>query len=199
MRPERPSATRQRSVDLVGGNLQKFRPLAVEGSAGGRVAAVGEPCAPATFQQILCAEDVGLQEEARIGDGAVYVALGGEIDHIVGVFFAEYALHQRAVADIALNEGDIGALQLLLECEQIARIGEGVEHHYAHVVAMLPEQIFHEICADKSGSSCHEICCHTDTFNIFPKLRIIHNKTKSRAARVAAAMKIKAVCQCSGD
>jgi|GEM_PF-5011521 len=52
--------------------------------------------------------DVGLDEAARVEDGAVDVGLGGEVDY--GVHLGHQAVHQLLVADVTLHEAVVGVV-----------------------------------------------------------------------------------------
>ena len=55
-------------------------------------------------------DDVRLQEDAGILDGAVDMALGGEVHHDVGVLLGEELVHALAVADVNLDEAEVGVI-----------------------------------------------------------------------------------------
>lgn len=87
----------------------------------------------ARLEQPHHALHVGVQERLGIGDGAVDVGLGGEVDH--GVAPGHHRAQQRFVADVAHHElhpvlgepGDVGG---------VARVGELVQHGHAHARAL---------------------------------------------------------------
>ncbi len=87
----------QGAVHLVGGDLLKLHPVAISVIT----------CLPSRLgnvQQVQRAHHVRLDEHVRIGDGAVDMALRGEIHHIVyGVLFKQ-SLHGLCITDVGLHE-----------------------------------------------------------------------------------------------
>ena len=104
-----------------------------------------KPGLAGAIEHILCAQDIRLQEEARIGDTAVHMALGCKVDDIVNIIFPHDFLHQLAVANIAPDEGNVGALQLALDGSQVTGIGQGIEDNDLDVVAILTQNILHKV------------------------------------------------------
>ena len=120
----------------------------------------GAPRLAGAIEHVLCAQDIGLEKQARVGDAAVHMALGREVDDIVHVVVTQDVLHQFAVTHIASDEGDIGAFYLLLDGSQVAGISQGVEDDDLDVVAILVEDVFHKVRADKTCGSRDEISLH---------------------------------------
>src|SRR5699024_8711758 len=54
------------------------------------------------------AENVGLQEDARILNGTIDVALGRKVDDDIGVLLFKETEYPLSVADIQLDEAEIG-------------------------------------------------------------------------------------------
>ena len=62
---------------------------------GGDLVVALDAVLAAGVHQHLGAQDVGLQEDLGILDGAVHVALGGEVHHHIGFFFLEELITRR--------------------------------------------------------------------------------------------------------
>ena len=68
-----------------------------------------------TFDAVLAAGihhhcgtlDVGIQEDLRILNGAVYVALGSEVHHDIRVLLLKELVNGFAVADVDLTETEV--------------------------------------------------------------------------------------------
>ena len=104
-----------------------------------------EPGLTGAVKHVLCAQDVGFQEEARIGDTAVHMALGGKVNDIVHVKLPHDALNQFAVAHVTTHEGDIRPLYFLLDRSQVTGIGQCIKDDDLDVVAILIENVFHKV------------------------------------------------------
>ena len=133
----------ERAIDLVGRNLQVFLARGIGVAALGVLA--GKPGLAGTVEHILGAQDVGLEEQARIGDAAVHMALGSKVDDIVHIVVLQDVLHQLTVAHVAADEGHVGTLDFLLDGCQVAGIGQGVENDDLDVVAILVKDVFHKV------------------------------------------------------
>ena len=95
-------------------------------------------------EQVLGAKDVGGHEGGRVGDGAVHVGLGREVDHGVHSVFVEQGGHQIGVGDVAVHE-DVAAVaglgRGLFQGQQVgpvARVGQLVQVDHAPVGVVLP-------------------------------------------------------------
>jgi len=148
----------ERAIDFVGRNLVIAHALAPFGVAV--LVFAHDPRAAGGIEQVLRAQNVGLQEELRVFDGAVHMALGGEVHHDVDVVFLEKFVGQRAVADVAFHEEAALLVDVGGNGAKVAGVGERVEHHDAHIVVVL-QQIFHVVCANEAGAARHEISFHS--------------------------------------
>jgi len=63
---------------------------------------------PAGVHQHLSAQHIGAQEDLRVFDGAVHMALRREVDHNVRPLFLKQPIHQRAVGNVPLDEAEVG-------------------------------------------------------------------------------------------
>jgi len=112
------------------------------------------PVAAYYFEQMEGADDVGLDEVFRAVDGAVDVALGGEVDDGARLLFGEQFADQGAVADVALDE-DVALVAVQAgEVLQVAGVGEFVEIEDRLVV--LSQPVEDEVRADEAGAAGDE-------------------------------------------
>ena len=100
------------------------------------------------------AHDVCAGEREGILDGAVHVALGGEVDYAVDLIFLHYPAHLVKVCYVGLHEGIVGAVLDVLEVGEVAGIGELVEVDNAAVRIFIYEQADY-MAADESSSACN--------------------------------------------
>ena len=92
----------QSAVDLVGRDLQvllAFLPSLCLGVV---------PSFLGALQQVHGAHDVALDEDLRVLDGAVHVALRGKVDDVIEIVLCEQAFDKLLVADVALHEDMAG-------------------------------------------------------------------------------------------
>ena len=155
----------QRTIDLVGGDLQEAKPVA---SVGGQSGAV----LPAGIQQPEGSHHVCLDEIGRPFDGAVDVRLGGEIHHGRGLVLFEQFCHPRPVADIALHETVPGVLGHLGQRLQAAGIGQLVERNDRGVC--FADRHPHKTASDEARAAGYEygwiFLCHFNRSGVFWKI-----------------------------
>ena len=94
------------------------------------------------------AEDVGLQEDAGVLDGAVHMAFGRKVDNDIGVLLLKEAVNALSVADVELDEAEVWLVHDPRERRKIARIGEFIEADDA-VAGMLLQHMENEVAADE--------------------------------------------------
>ncbi|MNS80356.1 hypothetical protein D3C72_1140330 [compost metagenome] len=117
---ERGTVIVQRSVDFIGGDVHE--------AEGGLAAGVQRrPVGARGLQQVEGAQHIGLQERAGIGDGAVDVGLGREMDHGARAVRVQQAQHRRLVGDVAVDERVPGVLRQRRKIVQVARVGQLVQ------------------------------------------------------------------------
>ena len=138
----------QGAVDLVGTYLQ-------EAAVGAHASAGKCPDGAGGVEEGLRAQYIGLHEHPGAGDAAVYVALGGEVDDIVGVKLLQQPPHQGAVADVAAHKAHLAALHLGGDGGEVACIRQRVEHEHRYLARMGTEEVFHKVGADKSCAAGH--------------------------------------------
>ena len=85
---------------------------------------------PGRIEQALGAGHVGADKRCGVGDGAVHVGLGGEIDHGLDAVFLEKVQDQFAVGDVAPGEevalAAVGGFDIG-QTLAIAGVGERIE------------------------------------------------------------------------
>ena len=106
----------------------------------------------AGVHQHLGADDIGLQENARILDGAVHMALSGKVDHDIRLLLLEKLVHGLAVADVCFHKAELRVFHGLSQCLQIAGIGQLIQADNAVLRVLLKLQI-DKVSANKAGSA----------------------------------------------
>jgi len=132
------------AVDLVGADV-------VEEAEALRVVA-------RRLQEVEGAHDVGEDELGGPLDGAVHVALGGEVADRVDAVFGEDRVHPLEVADV-LPQKDIAPGEALAEVPEVfgvAGVGQLVDIHDPAGEAGLLEQVADEVAADEAASAGDE-------------------------------------------
>ena len=92
----------ERTIDFVGRNL-----MVADTVAPGGVALFVTSCDPGSagcVEQVLCAEDVSLEEELWILDGAIHMTLGSEVDHDIEAVLLEEVFNEGFVSDVSAME-----------------------------------------------------------------------------------------------
>ena len=145
----------QTSIHLVGGHLM----VAFAGLPCGvslRVLA-RDPSPSGSVEEVLRAEDVHAQEELRVFDGAVYMALGGKVHHIVDVVPGKEAVGQFAVAYVPLHEQAAAVVDVVLDGAEIAGVGECIENDHLDVFVpvFLVKQVFDVVRTDETCGTGH--------------------------------------------
>ncbi len=137
----------QVAVDLVGGDVVEAEGLAALGRQALPVGAGG-------LEQLVGADDVGLDELRRAVDGAVDVGFGGQMHDGVRLEV------QQRLAD-PLTIGDVGLEELITRvvfhgCQrlQVAGIGQFVQ--VEHAVLGIENEMADQCGADESGSASYE-------------------------------------------
>ena len=112
--------------------------------------------------EVLRAQDVYAQEELRVFYRTVHVALSREVDHEVDVVVSEEAVHELAVAYVALHEEATLVVDVVLDGAQVAGVSQGVDNDDLNVVVdvFLVQQVLDEVGAYKARGSGDEICFH---------------------------------------
>jgi hypothetical protein len=137
----------QAAVDLVGGDV-------MEAEAGLALAFQAVPVVPGGFEQGVGADDVGLDEFGRAVDGAVDVALGGQVHDAVRLVLAEQAADLGGVADVDLLEGVARVAGDAGQGVEVACVGQAV--HVDHPVVGVSDQVPDDGGADEAGAAGDE-------------------------------------------
>src|SRR5665213_4534529 len=98
------------------------------------------------------ADDIGLDEEFRSGNGSVHMRLGGEMHQSVKLLLNQQFLDRCGVADVSVNESQFRAGLDGFEICQIPRICQRIEDHQP-ASGMLLEPIMYEIRADEAAAT----------------------------------------------
>ena len=130
------SVERQIAVDFVGRNLMVARDA---------VLAAG-------VEQDARADDVCLEKNFRVLDGAVDVALGGKVDDDVRVLGLEEVIDGLAVGDVGADECEVFVLLRSFERLEVAGIGELVKADQT-VFRVVLEFVVNEVATDKTGAA----------------------------------------------
>ena len=114
---------------------------------------------PAGVHQHGGSDDVGLQEDRRVFDGAVHMALCRKVHHDVRMLFLKELVNGLAVADVRLAEAEIRPVHHRGQGGKIPRIGQLV-HTDDPVLRMLFQHVEDEIASDKAGTAGHNDFLH---------------------------------------
>ena len=106
------------------------------------------------FEQAEGADDVGLNEVFGAVNGAVHMAFGGKVQHGAGAVLGQQAIHQVAIAQVAMHKGVAGVALQPGEIFQVARIGQFVEVDDGLIGLGAPVE--HEVGANKTGAAGKE-------------------------------------------
>ena len=98
------------------------------------------------------AHHIGLNEFHGVGDGAVHMAFGGQVQDPVQAVLGKQASDELCIADIPLDQGPMADTLAGGQVGGIARIGEFVQDHNA-VLGIMLHPVFHKVRTDKAGSS----------------------------------------------
>ena len=143
----------QCAVHLIGGHLQVL--LALFPGLGLSVV----PGFLGALQQVDGTHHVALDENFRVLDGAVNVALRGKVDDVIEIVLCKQALDQLLVADVALHEDVAGVALNVLQVLEVAGVGQLVEVDQQDLGVFL-EHIMHKVGTDKTGAAGDKIFFH---------------------------------------
>ena len=99
---------------------------------------------PAGVHQHRGADDVGLQEDARVLDAAIHMTLRREVYDDVGVLLLEQPVHALPVADVQLHEPKVRVVHHRGEGEQISRVCQLV-HTDDPVIRIIFQHVENEV------------------------------------------------------
>ena len=109
----------------------------------------------AGVEQHARADDVRLQEDLRILNGAVDMRLRCKVDDDVRLLLLEDAVDRPAVCDVRADELEVLLLHRALERLEVARIRQLVDADDA-VTRMLLEHVVDEVRANEAGTAGHD-------------------------------------------
>jgi hypothetical protein len=107
------------------GTVNFIRRDMMEAMAGFRV----RPESAAGFQQIERAVDVGGDEIAGAGDGAIHVGFSGEVHHVGDVMFLHHLQRSGFIAQVYFLESIFGMVRDFFQVREMAGIGEAIQVH----------------------------------------------------------------------
>ena len=114
----------------------------------------GAPVCQRAVEQVVGADDVGLDEGARAIDRPVDMALCGEVDDAGRAERLDQFLHGNRIGDVALHEA---VARVVLDVGQglaVTSIGQQVEVGNRGVAG--GQQVMDEIAADEAGAACDQ-------------------------------------------
>ena len=179
-----------RAVHLVGGDVQE----------------AADPEAVGDVAQHVGAEGVGVHEREGVGDGAVDVALGGEVDdgvvagHVLegGVLVADVGLHEPApaIVDQVAEVLDVaGVGQLVVDGDLVVAVGQ---HPTDVVGADEPGRAGDEQLHDLSRGPAGPVSAARRTIPVLPRLDSLRRGSRQRPTarrqRVALPTEIAVTC-----
>ena len=160
----------ERPEDLVGRDMQKAAALPIP------------PGRPRRLEQRRGTLNIGPNEGHRPRNGAVNVALRGEVKDAIDLFRTEEPAQGLCIADIPLHEAEAGVPLQIGEALQVARIGEHIEPHH------LPIRPLREKVADKVRTNEARGACNDDSHDLPPVRPRSSVVTSSAATSVAASV-----------
>src|ERR1035437_7651298 len=134
----------ERAVDLVGGHMQKTERLLLTCRQCLPVVAYG-------FKQPERSRKVGFDKLARAVDGAVHMALGGEVEHCTRAILSEQLRYDRRIANIAFEEDVLPVAAERRQISKVAGVSELVKVYDGFPDIGNP--LDYEVCADKPGAA----------------------------------------------
>ena len=127
----------------------------------------------------------GLHEGVRAVDGAVHVALGGEVHHDVGREGVERPGHGRLVEDVRLQERVARVVGDGREGVEISGVGQLVDDE--DVVVRLPDQAAHDRRSDEAGAAGDEDALAHGVLPSAPPLQAPRRRLASASKSISSA------------
>ena len=106
----------------------------------------------ASIHQHAGADDIGLEEDARIFDGTVNMRFCRKVDHDVRMLFFKQLIHSFAVADVGLHEAEVRIIHNRCQCGQITCIGQLVQADDP-VIWILFQHVEHKVTTNKTSTA----------------------------------------------
>ena len=140
----------------------------------------------AGVEQHARADDVRLQEDLRILDGAVDMRLRRKVDDDIRLLLLEDAVDRLAVCDVRANKLESILLHRPFKRLEVARIRQLVDTDDA-VTRMLLEHVVDEVRANKAGTAGHDDCHKNSLLKLIETIenldKFIHQVHPRRAVR----------------
>gem|GEM_PF-2459135 len=83
------------------------------------------------------------------------MAFRGEVDEGVDLLAAQQVFDPGLVADVTVHEAEVGVVPDRVEVVELARVGQGVQHHYA-VIWVVFHPVVDKVAADEAGTAGDE-------------------------------------------
>lgn len=148
-------------VDLVVGAVGHLLVAAIDAGGGG----IDEMLYPtlvlfvtvaAGLEDVVEADEVGLDIGTGVGDAVAHTGLGGEVDHYLGLVLGKEAVNQLLVGNVAFDKGEVRVLRQLGEAlfleTHVVVVVHIVDSHYQRVIVALVYG-FNQVGADEAGSA----------------------------------------------
>ena len=110
------------------------------------------PGAAGGVEQVDGADHVGFDKREGVADGAVYVALGGKVDHAVGLVAVKEVVNGQGVADVDALKAVVRGLGHVGQVFEVAGVGQGVDVDN-RVLRVALNEAANDVRADESGSA----------------------------------------------
>ena len=108
------------------------------------------------------ADNICLEEDARVFDGTVNMRFCRKVNHDVRMFFFKQFIHCFAVADIGLHKAEIRVIHDRHQRRQVACVGQLIEADNA-VIRVFSQHVKNKIGTNKSGAAGND-----DRHNLTP-------------------------------
>ena len=134
----------ERAVNLIGGDVEETEALLL----GGRESAiVGE----GGLQQVIGAEDVGVDEVAGAIDGAIHMAFRGEVHYGIREVLGKESGERGGIAEVVLDKRVMRIFQIAVERREVSRVGEFVE--VDHLVSGFIKDLPHKVGTNEASAA----------------------------------------------
>ena len=141
----------QRTIDFVSRYMQKAESSLLIFWQVVPVTAYG-------FEQVKGADDVGLNEFTRTMNGAIHMALGGEVDDSTGLGIGQQVGHQSTITNVATNKLVAWVTFQLCQVLEVSGVSKQIEIHNWFIALLEPVE--DEVGTDEAGGACNKNC-HT--------------------------------------
>src|SRR5574344_2127837 len=85
------------------------------------------PCTSRSIEKILCSQNIRRQEQLRIFDRTVDMALGSKIHNIVDVVCSKQFVGKFPVPDVTMNKETAFIINIILDSSEITSISQSIE------------------------------------------------------------------------